>query len=173
MINLFYLQQDIKTSSSIVNVGPVKIEKCFNPLSASRTLWLNTLKQFVGNLPTNCLNVFDDFVELVPKGLRLIKLSLNIRKTKHTLFHKTFSKDDISLTLSWRRSLSYRNQSIDLLSKLVDWSLYDRDFRHKKAKASWFKNLKSKYRENFFHNDFGNNAWWAHKLQGSYKDSWI
>ena len=100
MINLFYLQQDIKTSSSIVNVGPVKIEKCFNPLSASRTLWLNTLKQFVGNLPTNCLNVFDDFVELVPKGLRLIKLSLNIRKTKHTLFHKTFSKDDISLTLS-------------------------------------------------------------------------
>ena len=31
------------------------------------------------------------------------------------------------LTLSWRRSLSYRNQSINFLCKLVDWFLYDRD----------------------------------------------
>ena len=31
------------------------------------------------------------------------------------------------LTLSWRRSLSYRNQSIVLQSKSMDWFLYDRD----------------------------------------------
>ena len=35
-----------------------------NPLSANATKWSNTLKQFVGNLPTNCLSVFDYFVKL-------------------------------------------------------------------------------------------------------------
>ena len=40
-----------------------------NPLSANPTKWSNTLKQFVGNLPTNCLSVFDYFVKLVLKGL--------------------------------------------------------------------------------------------------------
>ena len=33
-----------------------------NPLSASPTKWPNTLKQFVGKLPTNCLNVFGHFL---------------------------------------------------------------------------------------------------------------
>ena len=28
-----------------------------NPLSVNPTKWSNTLKQFVGNLPTNCLSV--------------------------------------------------------------------------------------------------------------------
>ena len=33
----------------------------------------------------------------------------------------------IALTLSWRRFLSCRNQSIDLLWKSVDWFVYDGD----------------------------------------------
>ena len=33
-----------------------------NPSSANPTKWSNTLKQFVGKLPTNCLSVFDHFV---------------------------------------------------------------------------------------------------------------
>ena len=41
-----------------------------NPLRANPTKWSNTLKHFVGNLPTNCLSVFDHFVELALKGLR-------------------------------------------------------------------------------------------------------
>ena len=41
-----------------------------NPLSASPTKWPNTLKQFVGKLPKNCLSVFDYFVGLALKGLR-------------------------------------------------------------------------------------------------------
>ena len=40
-----------------------------NSLSANPTKWSNTLKQFVDNLPTNCLNVFDNFVGLTLKGL--------------------------------------------------------------------------------------------------------
>ena len=39
----------------------------------------------------------------------------------------------IFLALSWQRSLSYRNQSIDLQSQSVDWFLYDRDLRHERV----------------------------------------
>ena len=41
----------------------------FNPFSANPTKGSNALKQFVGNLPTNCLRVFDHFVGLTLKGL--------------------------------------------------------------------------------------------------------
>ena len=42
------------------------------------------------------------------------------------------------LTLSWRRPLSYRNQSIDLLSKSMDWFRYDNDLRHESVKMERF-----------------------------------
>ena len=38
------------------------------------------------------------------------------------------------LTLSWRRSLSYRNQSIDLQSKSIDCFLYCKDAHREKVK---------------------------------------
>ena len=38
------------------------------------------------------------------------------------------------LTLPWRRSLSYGNQSNDLQRKSMDWFLYERDFRHERVK---------------------------------------
>ena len=41
----------------------------------------------------------------------------------------------IKLTFSWRRSLSYRTQSIDLPCKSMDWFLYGRDFRHESVKS--------------------------------------
>ena len=41
----------------------------FNTLSASPTNWSNTLKQFVGKLPTNCLSVSEHFLGLALKGL--------------------------------------------------------------------------------------------------------
>ena len=46
---------------------------CLNPLSTIFTKWSNTLKQFVSNLPTNCMSVFDHFVGFVLKGLRVKK----------------------------------------------------------------------------------------------------
>ena len=42
-----------------------------NPLSANPEKWSNTLKQIVGNLPTICLSVFDHFMNLALKGLKL------------------------------------------------------------------------------------------------------
>ena len=49
--------------------------QALNHLSANPTNWLNALKQFIGKQPTNCLSVFDHFMELELKGLsRLLDL---------------------------------------------------------------------------------------------------
>ena len=45
------------------------------------------------------------------------------------------------LTLSWRRSLPYRNQLIYLQNKSMDWFLYDRDLRHERVKSNYFMRL--------------------------------
>ena len=47
-----------------------------NPLSTNFTKWSNTLKQFVGNLPTNCLSMFGHFVGLPLKGLSMCMLGM-------------------------------------------------------------------------------------------------
>ena len=39
------------------------------------------------------------------------------------------------LTLSWRRPLSYRNQSINLRSKSMNWFLYDNGLRHERVNS--------------------------------------
>ena len=43
----------------------------------------------------------------------------------------------LSLTLSWRRPLSYKNQSIDLLCKSMDWFPYDNGARHESVKQNF------------------------------------
>ena len=42
------------------------------------------------------------------------------------------------LTLSWRRPLSYRNQSIGLQNKSMDWFLYNNGLRHERVKFYTF-----------------------------------
>ena len=41
-----------------------------NSFGANFTKWSNTLKQFIGNLPMNCLRVFDHFEGLALKRLK-------------------------------------------------------------------------------------------------------
>ena len=62
-----------------------------DPLSTNPTKWSNTLKQFVGYLPTNCLSVFDHFVGLALKGLK------NTARAKIT-----------TSTVDWKRTLTKR-----------------------------------------------------------------
>ena len=38
-----------------------------------------------------------------------------------------------NLTLSWWMSLSYRNQSIDLICKSMEWFLFDRNLHHERV----------------------------------------
>ena len=57
-----------------------------NPLSPNFTKWSNTLKLFVGNLPTNCLSVFGHFVGLALKGLiRLMLKAWNMLRSRLSL----------------------------------------------------------------------------------------
>ena len=55
-------------------------------------------------------------------------------RTATTMHEVTIKGGKKRLTLSWRRPLSYRNQSIDLHSKSMDWFLYDNCLRHERVK---------------------------------------
>ena len=71
----------------------------FNPLRANPTKWLNTLKQFVGNWSTNCLSVFDHFVELALKGLTVLPTWLSSSKGTRLHNFPKVSKTWFSRTL--------------------------------------------------------------------------
>ena len=62
-------------------------DQTINSLCINPTKWLNTLKQFVGNLPTNCFSVFDHFVKLALKGLKSdIRNIINIHSFITSIF---------------------------------------------------------------------------------------
>ena len=73
------------------------------PLSANFTKWSNTLEQFVGKLPANCLSVFVYFVGLAPKGLNLNEArynqegSLAIWVFQDKVFCKIYYEKEITL----------------------------------------------------------------------------
>ena len=60
---------DITSHMNNFNTNLQGSDQLINPLSAKFIKWSNTLKQFVGKLPTNCLSVFDHFSGLALKGL--------------------------------------------------------------------------------------------------------
>ena len=73
---LLYQLQYQKMAWKLTKFTPVFVSLTFlsftlNPLSSNPTKWSNTLKQFVGKLPTNRLSVFYHFVGLALKGLKL------------------------------------------------------------------------------------------------------
>ena len=65
------------------------------------------------------------FLKYIP--ILLMVQNISMRKTCLVKWNQ--------LTLSWRRPLSYRNQSIDLLCKSMNWFLYDNSLRHERVKV--------------------------------------
>ena len=63
------------------------------------TKWPNTLKQFVGKLPANCLSVSDHFVRLALKGL---KSGIIFSMT----WYECFVENQIRIRTSWGWKLS-------------------------------------------------------------------
>ena len=91
----------------------------YHTLSLSLSLSLSQSRFFLVELWNISLGQkWQIFSSSIPK---LIKKNYNPRNTS-------------TLTLSWRRPLSYRNQSIDLRSKSIDWFLYDNGLRHERVK---------------------------------------
>lgn len=71
----------------------------FSPLNANAKKWSKTIKQFLGNQPTNRLSVFDIFVALVLKGLTILK-------NEETIFQSSLSRHlKIWNNLHWGRFL--------------------------------------------------------------------
>ena len=73
-------------------------------------------------------------VQASPKPLTIAKKSFFINILP---FKKVYVREHyliIFSTLSWRRSLSHRNQSNDLLCKSMGQFLYDRNLRHERYK---------------------------------------
>ena len=60
---------------------------------------------------------------------------LYLPKTYQRLYHNISVILYTVLTLLTRRPLSYRNQSIDLRSKSMDWFLYDKGLRLERVKS--------------------------------------
>ena len=103
--------------------------------------FLENLGTFLGNLSTD---VFSSYI-IKNKSFFLISLSwidnfpkLSLATSILTVCSSLRAAIYICLTLSRRRPLSYRNQSIDLLRKPVDWFLYDNGLRLERVKKTLF-----------------------------------
>ena len=88
-----------------------------------------------------CLNVSQSIVCINKSSLYIVAVSLNLplytalSSFKSVAMFKRDHIKNVDLTLSRRRlPLSYRNQSIDLLAKSMDWFLYDNGLRLKRVK---------------------------------------
>ena len=92
-----------------------------------------------------CNSFFRSFIGIF-FHLFILPIHMNYQPPWHSHFFSRISmlsllsvqSFTISLTLSWRRPLSYRNQSIDLLSKSMDWFLYDNAPRHERVVLNVF-----------------------------------
>ena len=91
-----------------------------NPSSANPTKWSNTLKQFVCNLPTNCLSAFDHFVKLALKELRL-DYSAKLASFKFQILHLIWARSSV-------RVCGLKNQAINQLM-LQNFPIWFRIFR--------------------------------------------
>ena len=112
LVQLGHLVSQESTDLHLVNNPWLKgsYEECLrkgqlshvNSLSSNPTKWSNTFKQFVGNLPTNCLSVFDHFVILALKGISCQLCSRWCQKcsfsgeTPLELIFKNFGNYDVS-----------------------------------------------------------------------------
>ena len=89
-----------------------------------------------------CLRLYDNILWFQHKeykietNLKVAKCKIGVQNasTRKTSMCGKYNSFALALTLSWWRSLSYRNQSIDLLCKSMNWFLYDRDLRLERVK---------------------------------------
>ena len=97
-----------------------------------------------------------------------------LRKWK-AAFYDSSTKDKRKLTLSWRRPLSYRNRSIDLLRKISENLLKntsDGIFFLAKLQVAWKRGIYSQVCSCEFCEIFSNSFFAEHLLQGTASSVW-
>ena len=103
--------------------------------------FLPTTHVFFDILLTNANHsVLNDDLQVISYWSIQWKMQFNLDHNKQAQKDYTFWKNQIMktlflyyLTLSWRRPMSDRNQSIDLLRKSMDWFLYDIGLHHERV----------------------------------------
>ena len=127
--------------------------KTVNPLSANPKTWSNTLKQFVGNSPTNCLSVLGHFVRLAFKGLRFIQKMSNVKSP--TIIDEAFKiNETIRYCLRMRNKLyarhiktvRYGTETISILFSKM-WSLISQNIKDSSS-LTYFKKSFRKWKPN-------------------------
>ena len=106
LINVAKFTENSPVSKSLINSGP-------------RVTTLLQKRIWYSCFPVNFVKILRKhfFIE----QLRVLLLETMVLRMKRIL------------TLSWRKPLSYRNQSTDLQSKSIDWFLYNNDLRHERV----------------------------------------
>ena len=75
------------------------------------------------------------FEYMILTGISII--NFQVKSSVLSVFANPSSKKYFgTLNLSWRRPMSYRNQSNDSWSKSMDWFLYDNGLRHERLKRN-------------------------------------
>ena len=90
------------------------LEENLNPLSANPTKWSNTLKQFIGIFPTNCLSVFDHFVGLAIEKLKWKEINSSLR-----LHDYEYKISFVNLIIVYRKTW-LGNQKILIIDLIVN-----------------------------------------------------
>ena len=84
-------------------------------------------------------------IVIITETFHMLLLYICIKGTQNFPYFEEYKSKyflSIYLTLSWRRPLSYRNQSIDLQSKSMDCFLYDNGLCHERVNASRWLSIK-------------------------------
>ena len=105
-----------------------------NPEGNYRWYWETQSNKIVTSewMLCNCLQINDANI----CNRQLFNTDITKRKSEVSNWKSipvNYTKKTSFLTLSWRRPLSYRNESTDLQCKSVDWFLYDNSLRHEKV----------------------------------------
>ena len=97
----FFLCKKKKKGSTYLNIFCTKL----NPLSANPRKWSKTLKQFVDNLSTNCLSMFDHFLGL---GLKEVNpCQKNIRQCNLIFYETNGSEEKETLAWNWLMNVGF------------------------------------------------------------------
>ena len=94
----------------------------------------NIFGKLVNNRLVGCLEKYRSFLISIVDSSLLVLIQIFNKCSRHNCqgFYHVWCNS--SLTLSWSRPWSYRNQSIDMRSKSMDWFLYDNSLRHERVK---------------------------------------
>ena len=92
-----------------------------------RIFRLNVLKRL------HCLPRYILLIDSILKSSCCLNFNETLFSQTNITVANSAEEPFLILSISWRRFLSYRNQSTDFFCESMDWFLYDRNLRHERV----------------------------------------